>query len=440
MARQIALEVLLIVILVLANGVFAMSEIALVSARKSRLRHLARSGHRRAAVALRLAENPDRFLSTVQIGITLIGVFAGAFGGATIADQIDRRLEAIPGLGPYSEVIGVGAVVLGITYLSLILGELVPKRIALNSPERIASAVAPTMLALSRVAAPVVHLLSGSTRAILWLLRMTRSSESAVTEEELKSLLRSGAKAGTIRHEEREIVERTFLFGDRSVRSVMTPRVELEWLDLGKPLEDLRRQTAASSHDWFPVAVGRVDAIQGVVRARDVWAEDVTTTSDIARRIQQPLFVPVKTTALAVLQDFRDTRNHLAVIIDEFGGVEGIVTPTDLLEALVGELPETGDLGEPMIVRLGDGSWSMDAMTDIEEVKIALGIDSIDGQKDRAYQTLGGYLSERFGHQPRIGDAVTAGGHRFEVIDTDGRRIDRVVARRLSEERSQESD
>lgn len=439
MSQQIALEVVLIVLLVLMNGVFSASEIALVSARKARLQQMAKRGNRRAAVALRLTENPDRFLSTVQIGITMIGVFAGAFGGATIADQIDERLETMPGLGPYSEAIGVGTVVLGITYLSLVLGELVPKRVALNAPERIATAVAPAMHALSRVAAPAVHLLTASTRAVLWLFRLTPSKEPTVTEEDLKSLLRIGTTAGTIGREERDIVERTFRLGNRSARSVMTPRVEVEWLDLGKPLEELRQQTAASSHDWLPVATERVDAIQGVVRAKDVWGEEIRSASDIAGKIRPPLFVPVDTSALALLQRFRTTGNHMAVIRDEFGGVEGIVTPTDLLEALVGELPETGDVDEPMIVRIGDGSWSMDAMTDLEEVKIVLGLEFMDGQKDQAYQTLGGYLSGQFGYQPRIGEAVTVGNHRFQVVDTDGRRIDRVVARKLSDETARES-
>lgn len=439
MSQQIALEIVLIVLLVLMNGVFSASEIALVSSRKARLQQMAKRGNRRAGVALRLIENPDRFLSTVQIGITLIGVLAGAFGGATIADQIDERLEAVPGLGPYSEAIGVGTVVLGITYLSLVLGELVPKRVALNAPERIAIAVAPAMHGLSRLAAPAVHLLTTSTRAVLWLIRVAPSKEPPVTEEDLKSLLRIGTTAGTIGREERDIVERTFRLGNRSARSVMTPRVEVEWLDLRKTLGQLRQQTAASSHDWLPVATERVDAIQGVVRAKDVWGEEIKSASDIAGKIRQPLFVPVDTSALALLQRFRTTGNHMAVIRDEFGGVEGIVTPTDLLEALVGELPETGDVDEPMIVRIDERSWSMDALTDLEEVKIALGIESIDGQKDRTFQTLGGYLSGQFGHQPRVGEAVTASGHRFQVVDTDGRRIDRVVATRLSDDVVRES-
>lgn len=439
MSSQIALEVVLIVLLVLMNGLFAASEISLVSARKARLEHSAKAGNRRAALALRLAANPDRFLSTVQIGITLIGVLAGAFGGATVADQIDARLESVPGLGAYSEAIGVGTVVLGITYLSLILGELVPKRLALNSPERIASAVAPAMHVLSRAAAPAVHLLSASTRAVLWILRVSPSHEPPVTGEELKSLLRIGAQAGTIRHEERVIVERTFRLGHRSVGSVMTPRVETEWLDRRKPLDELRRQVSASVHNSFPVALDRIDALDGVIRAKDLLAEDVRSPADIVARMRKPLFVPVRTTALAVLQRFRDTRNHLAVIVDEFGGVEGIVTPTDVLEALVGELPETGDVDEPMIVRINDQSWSLDAMSDLEEIKIVLGIDFLEGQKDRVYQTLGGYLIGRFGYTPRIGDTVSAAGYLFEIVDTDGRRIDRVVARKSSEKSSDQS-
>ena len=432
MSRQIVLEIVLIVLLVLLNGVFAASEIALVSARKAHLRNLASGGNRRAVTALRLSENPDRFLSTVQIGITLIGVFAGAFGGATIAAQIDQRLESIPGLSAYSETIGVGVVVLGITYLSLILGELVPKRLALNSPERIAVAVAPAMHTVSRATAPIVHLLSASTRGVLWLLRVPPSREPTVTREELKTLLHMGTKAGTIRLEQEEIVERTLGLGDRPVRSVMTPRVEMEWLDLERPLDELRREVLSSSHHWFPVAVGRIDAMQGFIRAKDLWADGVSKSSDLAARLRQPLFVPEKTTALTIVQRFRDTRNHLALVLDEFGGVEGIVTPTDVLEALVGELPETGDRDEPMIVRISENSWSIDAMSDLEEVKIILGVDFLPGQKEGAYQTLGGYLVGRFGRQPRIGDVFRAGAHRFEVSDTDGRRIDRVVVEKIA--------
>jgi len=431
MAQQIASELLLIVALMIANGVFAMTEIAVVSARKPRLQNLARRGSRRAAAALRLAENPDRFLSTVQIGITLIGVLAGAFGGATIANQIDEYLERIPSLAAYSETIGVGSVVLGITYLSLVIGELVPKRLALNAPEKIAVAFAPAMHTLSRLAAPAVGLLSVSTRAVLWLIRVRPRQEPAVTEEELRMLLRQGMTAGTIAREEHEIVERVFRLGDRSVRTVMTPRVEMEWLDSTKSLEELRAQVAGASRTWFPIAAERVDAITGVMHGKDLWAPGISSVSDLARITHEPLFVPENASAYTLLQGFRETRNHLAIVIDEFGGVEGIVTPTDLLEALVGELPQRGDVHEPMIVRADEVSWSIDAATDLDEVKIALGVEALEGQKEDRFQTIAGYLIDRIGHHPQIGDSTVVGDYRFQVLDMDGRRIDRILVRKV---------
>lgn len=425
MTEQILLELLLIMLLVLANGVFAMSEIAVVTARKSRLEQLAKRSTR-AAAALRLLASPDRFLSTVQVGITLIGVFAGAFGGATLAEQIALRLDPIPGLAPYSEAIGVGIVVVGITYLSLVFGELVPKKIALGAPERIASIVATPMGLLSRATAPVVWILTVSTRAVLRLFRVRESSEPPVTEDELKALIRLGTSAGTIAPEKREIMERVLRLGERPVKAVMTPRVDLEWLDLREPLDRLRAQVAGSSHNWFAVASERIDDLMGVVRGKDLWSARVTSSADVLRVLQQPLFVPERASALAVLQRFREARFHLAVVTDEFGGVEGLVTPTDILEGLVGELPEADDADEPMIVQRDDGSWSVDATTDLEEVRLVLGVDALEDQKD-AYQTIGGYVIEHTGHPPRIGASFVAGNLRFEVLDIDGRRIDRIL-------------
>ena len=429
MATRIGLEILLIVLLVLANGAFAMSEIALVSSKKVRLQHLARRGSRRAAAAVRLMEHPDRFLSTVQIGITLIGVFAGAFGGATIADQLDEHLETIPGLGPYSEAIAMAAVVIGISYLSLVLGELVPKRLALHAPERIATAVAGPMRWLSRIAAPAVYLLTSSTRGVLRLLRVRQRTDPPVTEEDLRALLWLGAKAGTIEPEERDIIDRAFRLDARRVTSVMTPRVDLEWLDSRKPLEALREQVARSSHDWFPVAAERIDDLAGVVRGKELWTRAEEASRGVNAIVYEPLYVPESASALSVLQRFRETRTHFVVVVDEFGGIEGIVTPVDILEALVGELPEIGDVDEPDIVTRDDGSLSVDAATDLAELKLALGIDFIAGQKD-GYQTVGGYVVEHLGSQHRIGASFVVNDIRFEVLDTDGWRIDRVLVSR----------
>jgi putative hemolysin len=431
MFTQIALEIALIVFLVLANGIFAMSEIAVLSARKPRLQQQARSGSRRADIALRLAENPDRFLSTVQIGITLIGVFAGAFAGATIAEQIDQKLEAMPGLGPYSEVIGVGTVVLGITYLWLVLGELVPKRIALSAPERIAAVLAPAMNALSRVTAPAVYLLSLSTRAMLRILRVKSVPDPGVTAEEVRLLVHQGTKAGTIGREERDTVERVFRLGRRSVRAVMTPRVDVEWLDLARPIDALRSQASASAHGRFLVARGRVDAAEGVILVNDLWKPGVATTADLADHIRKPLFVPRATSTFSLLALFRERRNHFAVLTDEYGGIDGIVTPTDILEGLVGELPDTSETEEPTIIRRADDSWSIDASADLAEVATTLDLMELPGQK-ADFQTLGGYLVNRFGRLPRLGDSIEIHGFRFEILDVDGRRIDRVMISRIA--------
>jgi len=415
----------LILVLVLANGLFAMSEIAVVSSRRARLEALARRGGRGARAAMRLSANPDRFLSTIQIGITAIGIFAGAFGGATIAKQIDDHLEAYPLLAPYSEALGVGVVVIAITYLTLVLGELVPKRLALNAPERVASMVAPFMERLSRVGAPAVAVLSGSTRAVLFLLRVRKSSEPSVTEEELRLMLRQGSEAGAIEREEQIIVERVFRLSDRSVRAVMTPRIEVNWLDLTQPIESLREKAAALPHSRFPVARERIDRIEGIVTAREVITSP--DLSSLISAIQEPLFIPRNTSVYRLLETFRETRNHVAIVLDEYGGMDGIVTPTDILEGLVGELPEIGDAEEPLIFRRQDGSWSVDAALDLDELRIAVGIDIFEGQKQGVFQTVAGYVTERLAKAPALGDAIVASGLRFEILDMDGRRVDRLL-------------
>lgn len=429
MFQTIAVEIVIILLLVLANGVFAMSEIAVVSARKARLHNLARHGSRRAAAALQLAENPDRFLSTVQIGITLIGVAAGAFGGATIAAQIDTYLETIPSLSGYSEAIGVGVVVLGITYLSLIIGELVPKRLALNAPERIATFVAPGMHFLSRLASPAVAFLGFSTNLVLRVMRVKPRKEAPITPEELRVLLHQGVAGGTIGAEESQILDRALRLAERPVRAVMTPRVELTWMNLSESIDALRDVARRSPHHRFPAAVDRVDQIRGIITLRDLWREDVRSTRDLEKYLAQPLIVPEAATALSLLQRFRETRNHLGIVIDEFGGVEGIVTPTDIFEALVGELPEAGETYEPSIIKRADGSWSVDAALDLEEFKSRTAIFALPDQKEE-FQTLAGYVISRAGRIPRLGEVIPIGGYRFEIIDVDGRRIDRILVTR----------
>lgn len=430
MLNSILLEVVIIVVMIVANGLFAMGEIAVVSSRRARLLHLSKSGSKRAEAALRLAEKPDRFLSTIQVGITTIGVLAGAFGGATLARELAAIFANIPSIAEWSAGIAVGLVVAAISFLSIVLGELVPKRIALGAPEAIATAVAIPMEALSRFAAPLVSILSWSSGALLWLLRIKPAKESPVTEDELRLLLHQGATAGTIEAEERQIVERVFVLGGRPVRSVMTPRTAVEWLDLDHPIGELRAQVQASPHGLFPVASGSIESIAGVVGAKDLWHESVTDSASLRALARNPLFVPEKLPVLRVLEMFRESRNHVAIVVDEYGAVEGLVKPRDLFEALVGELPEGDHETEPGVVERKDGSYSIDAGLDIAEVKLLLGIDELEGEKD-SYQTIAGYVIERLRRLPQIGEIVEANGWHFEIADMDGRRVDRIIVSRI---------
>ena len=430
MLNSILLEALIILAMIVANGVFAMSEIAVVSARKARLVHRAKSGDKRAGRALELAEHPERFLSTIQIGITTIGVLAGAFGGATIARELAAIFESNPAISEWSGTIAVGIVVIAISFLSIVLGELVPKRIALGAPETIASAIAPAMDKLARFASPLVTLLSWSGSLLLAILRIKPAEEAPITEDELRLLLRQGATAGTIEAGERQIVERVFVLGGRPVRSIMTPRTDIEWLDLQRPIAELRAFAQSSTHGLFPIAGGTIEKIVGIVGAKDLWAESVTDGESLRRLARTPLYVPEKLPVLRVLDLFRETRNHVAIVVDEYGAVEGLATPRDLFEALVGELPTGDQETEPWVVERSDGSFSIDAGLDIEEVKLLLAIETLEGEKD-SYQTIAGYVIERLRRLPKIGEIIEANGWRFEIADMDGRRVDRLIVTRV---------
>lgn len=428
MTGLILLEVLIILMMIVANGAFAMSEIALVRSSKVRLQEMARRGNENAQIALDLTATPNRFLSTVQIGITLIGVLAGAFGGATLAGTISQAVARVPSLEPYSDAIGVGSIVLAITYLTLVIGELAPKRIALGAPERIGVAVAPAMRLLSRVAAPFVSILTWSTRALLRLLRIRPIEEPPVTEQELRSMVWAGARAGTIRPEEQQIIERAFRLDDRPVSAIMTPREEIEWVDLDATPESQRQTIAASAHDWFPVSRGSLDEIVGFVRGRDLWTEE----GGIETVLSEPVIVSSSESTLSMLDRFRDTKSHLLIVRDS-ATIRGLLTPTDILEALVGELPEAHDPETPMIIERTEGSWSIDARADLEEVKLLTGVRHFEAEKD-VYQSVAGYLVDRLGRVPKRGDSITTDGIELRVIESDGRRVDRVLVTVRSEE------
>ncbi len=436
----ITFEILFIILLILANGVFAMSEMAVVSARKTRLQHWADEGQAQARAALELANSPDRFLSTIQIGITLVGVLAGAFGGATIAEQIGIRIGNYPSLAPYGEAIGLGIVVLCITYLSLIVGELVPKRLALNHAERIASFVARPMKILSTVALPAVRFLEISTRVVLKILRVRPSTEPPVTEEEIKVLIEQGTQAGVFEEAEQDLVESIFRLGDRRITALMTPRLEVVWLDVNAPFEENRRKAIESQFSRFPVGDGSLDNLLGVVKVKTLLAvEPSEIAPDLKSLLKQPLFVPETRSALQVLELFKTSHTHLALIIDEYGAVEGLVTTNDILEAIVGEITATSAQAETYAVQREDGSWLLDGMLAVEDFEEIFPAVVLPPEEKGLYQTLAGFVLRHLGRVPATADHFEWNGLRFEIIDMDGKRVDKILVMKLSDELASES-
>ncbi|MFN6495691.1 MAG: hemolysin family protein [Nostoc sp. DedQUE01] len=425
---SITFEILIILVLIIANGVFSMSEMAIVSARKVRLQQLANQGDAKARVALKLAESPNNFLSTIQVGISLIGILTGAFGGATIANRLAVYVRLVPALAPYSEPLSFGIVVLIITYLSLIIGELVPKRLALNNPEGIAAFVAIPMRALSAIASPMVHLLSASTDMVLRLLGVTQSTEPQVTEEEIKILIEQGTEAGTFEEAEQDMVERVFRLGDRPVSYLMTPRPDIVWLDLDDSAEENRQKMVDSAYSRYPVCQGGLDNVLGVIPVTDLLARSFRGEQlDLTVGLRQPVFVPESTRGLKVLELFKQTVTHMALVVDEYGVIQGLVTLNDIMSEIVGDVPSTDGQDEPQAVQREDGSWLLDGMLPVEEFLELFGMEEWESEERGSYQTLGGFVITHLGRIPAAADHFEWEGMRIEVMDMDGNRVDKVL-------------
>ncbi len=422
-------EVLIILVLILANGLFSMSEIAVVSARRTRLQHRAQRGDRRAAAALALSQDPTNFLSTIQVGITLVGVLTGAFGGATLARELAVVLARIPAAEPYARPIAFTVVVVAVTYLTLILGELVPKRLGLSNPERVAGRVAGFMNFLSKLGAPVVSVLSASTNFVLWLLRVPPPKEPEVSEDEIKILLRQGARAGLFEEVERLMVESVFRLADWRVGAIMTPRPEIEWIDPEDTREDLVQTISAGGHSHFPVADESLDAVVGVIYAKDLLVECLADRPlDLRAMARTPLYVPESMRVIRLLELFRKSGQDIALVIDEYGGLEGLVTLHDVLEAIVRDLPEGGPGEDTLAVRREDGSWLLDGSLPVDQFRDLLNLDELPQEESTYYQTLGGLVMMQIGHIPKAGEHFDWQGLRLEVLDMDGRRVDKVLA------------
>jgi putative hemolysin len=431
----IALQIVFIILLMFANGLFAMSEMAVVSARKVRLEQWANDGDHRAGIALELANSPTRFLSTVQVGITLISTLTGALGGATVAEELGHRLSAISLLAPYSHAISLVVVVLVITYFSLILGELVPKRLALNNPERYATALGPPMRALSVVGAPVVHLLTFSTEMVLRVLGIRPSLEPPVTEEEIKVLIEQGTQAGMIEEAEQDMVERVFRLGDRRVSALMTPRTKVVWLNIEDSPEEIQACITESIYSRFPVYQGSRDNILGVLHVKDLLTSSLQCRPmDLHSIMHHPLFVPESMRALRVLELFKQSGTPIALVIDEYGHIQGLVTLNDILEAIVGDIPTVDELSEPQAVQREDGSWLLDGMLPVDEFKEIFALNKLPGEESEEFQTLGGFVMMHMERIPTAGDHFISGGLRFEVMDMDGNRVDKVLVMPVQED------
>ncbi len=422
---MLMLNLAIILLLILLNGFFAMAEIALISARPGRLQPLADGGSKGAEAAIELKGDPSRLLATVQMGITVIAVLSGTFGQATLGQALQGYFAGFPAVAQYAHAIAMALVVLGISYLSLILGELVPKRVALIYPEGISAALARLMRSIATVGAPVEWLLSTTTDLILALLPLRRAP-AGVTDEEIAFLLREGVAAGHIAAAETAIVEGALRLGERRVSGVMTPRMQVEFLDLDDSEEELRRQIRESSFSRFPVQQGPTHRLAGIVQVKDLYDAALAGQKfDLRAALRPPLYIPDTVTVLRALEMFKTSGEPMALVVDEYGDLEGVTTLTDIVEALIGEV-SSGDGDDPRVVAREDGTFLMDGMIGFDELKDVLDIAHLPGD-DADFHTLGGYLMGRLNRVPVVADRVVAGGFRFEVVAMDGRRVDRVL-------------
>ena len=429
------MDVLILTGLFVLNGLFAMSEIAILSARKIRLQQAVEDGVAGARTALELANEPSHFLSTIQVGITLIGIMSGALGEAALSDKLAAYLGQFPVLAPYSAGLALAAVVVCITYFSLIIGELVPKRLALFKPEQIAMVMAGPMRWLSRLAYPLVKLLSWSTDFVLWVLRAKKSEEPTVSEKEIKLMIDQGTEAGVFHKGEKEMVSNVMRLDAIKIGAIMTPRMDIYYLDVGNPIEESRRRLIESPHSVIPVCRNGLDNVLGVIEAKDLLRRALSGEElKLTAAIRPANYIPKSLSPVQLLEEFKRSKIALALVVDEYGEVAGLATLKDVMEAIVGDLPseETED-EEPEATQREDGSWLLDGTLTIEKFKQIFELETLPDEASGNFHTIGGFVMLQLGHVPRASDRFEAAGLQFEVVDMDRNRVDKILVSSAAE-------
>ncbi len=430
---SILFNVLLILVLFFFNAVFAMYEIAMVAARKTRLEKRVEQGSKGAADTLFLLSDPNQqYLSTVQIMITLIDTLAGGIGGARLSGPLAELLSRIPLLASQADIIALVVVVVIITYFSIVLGELIPKRLAVSQPEKVVSRLSPIIRVMTKVFRPLTKLLSVSTNFGLKIFHINTEKGPSITEEEIRSYIEEGRDIGLIEEAERDMVTGIFRLGDRRVEALMTPRTEMAWIDINAPTEQIWEQMMETPHSRIPVADGDLDEVLGYIQIRNLLdAKPETPDFDLHDYIDNPIYLPENMPALKALENFQTSGVHLAMVVDEFGGITGMVTDYDILEAIVGEIPEDSEDTDYLAVQREDGSWLFDGLIIIDQLKEILDISEMPGEDRSAYQTLSGFVMSQLGRIPKTGAKFRYANYDFEVVDMDGRRVDRVLVSRI---------
>jgi putative hemolysin len=428
---NITTEILLILAIILLNAIFVLSEMSVASSRKARLQQRINDGDRRAKTVLHLIENPNLFLATVQIGITLVGVFVGAVGGARLASPLSGQLATVPALTPYAESLALVIVVIGITFVSIVLGELVPKRIALHNPEQIAALLAGPMIIVSKLFRPFVWILGKITDFVLKMLGIEPGTEPPVTEEEIQLLIDQGTQAGVFEEAEQDMVEGVFSLADQRVYSLMTPRPDIVWMDVSDSVEEIRQKLEQSQFSRFPVRQGSLDAIVGIVKARDLLVQSLNNEPILLKNLLRPaFFVPETMFASRALEVLKEKGTDMLLVIDEFGALQGLLTITDILEEIVGEM----EIDEPQATQRQDGSWLLDGMLEVDEFKEIFQLPVLPHEDE--YETLSGFVMVSLGRVPQPTDRFEWHGLNFEVMDMDGRRVDKVLVTTLPQRAS----